>query len=339
MRPVLLACLLLISTVSAQGQETGSEPDTATIRVTTRYVLLDALVRNKKTGNLVGTLDAEDFRLEEDGVPQKITYFSRDQLPLSVVFLFDLTDTVRPVLKPLAAGASEILGHLKPQDEVAVMVFSSHTDLLQDFTSDRALAAAAIDKAAAMKSEDGTFINEDMYEAVDRAMQSTLPDGRRVLVWLTDGTSNRENSSTLRTIGKGAPTRLRTKEESVEHLQRSGAVVAALIERFGATDAMVATSYINPFSLLRVRTGAIKRYANLTGGPVLTADKQNVPARLAALLDEIRGRYTLGYKPTTPKPDGTFCSLELDLSPNIRATHPDFHKGEWIVQTKAGYYR
>ncbi len=340
MRPALFACLLLIATVSLRSQQTSTEPETATIRVTTRYVLLDALVRDKKTGSLVGALEAKDFRLKEDGVPQNITYFSRDQLPLSIVFLFDLTDTVRPVLKPLAAGASEILGHLKPEDEVAIMVFSSHTELLQDFTRDRTLAAAAIDKAADMKSEDGTFIHEDMYEAIDQALKSTVPDSRRVLLWLTDGTANFENSFTQKSIGKGAPARLHTKEESVDHLQHSGVVVSALIDHSAATDAMVATSYVNPFSIIMgARTGDINRYADLTGGPVLNADKQNVPTRLAMLLDEIRQRYTLGYKPSISKPDGTFCKIELSLSPDIRDTHPGFHKGDWVVRTKVGYYR
>jgi len=84
-----------------------------------------------------------------------------DQLPLSVVFLFDLAETVRPTLKPLAQGAYEMLGHLKPQDEVSIMVFSSHTELLQGFTTDRALASAAIARASEMKSTEGTFIHED----------------------------------------------------------------------------------------------------------------------------------------------------------------------------------
>jgi hypothetical protein len=97
------------------------------IRVSTRFVVLDALVENKKTGQPIGSLKAKDFLLAEDGVPQNISYFTHDQLPLSVVFLFDLTETVQPVLEPLAEGAREILSHLKPQDEVSVMVFSSHS--------------------------------------------------------------------------------------------------------------------------------------------------------------------------------------------------------------------
>jgi hypothetical protein len=55
-------------------------------------------------------LEAKDFQVAEDGNPQRISCFSHDQLPLSVVFLFDLTDTVRPTLKPLTHGAYEMLG-------------------------------------------------------------------------------------------------------------------------------------------------------------------------------------------------------------------------------------
>jgi VWFA-related protein len=117
------------------------------IRVSSQFVVLDALVENRKTGNLVDNLEAKDFQVAEDGNPQRISCFSHDQLPLSVVFLFDLTDTVRPTLKPLTHGAYEMLGHLKPQDEVSIMVFSSHTELLQDFTTDSALASAAIENS------------------------------------------------------------------------------------------------------------------------------------------------------------------------------------------------
>jgi VWFA-related protein len=309
-----------------------------TIRVSTQFVVLDALVENKKTGNLVGTLQANDFALSEDGVSQPITYFSHDQLPLSVVFLFDLTESVHPALASLGAGAREILGHLKPQDEVAVMTFSSHTELLQGFTTDRSLAADAIGKASKMKSGEGTFIHESMYEAVDEAMKSTAPGSRKVMVWLTDGTANFENAHTKKLLGKEAPAYLHTKEEATASLLHSGVVVAALIDRTAATDAIVLAADVNPFAMfIGARTGDIRKYADLTGGPVLNTSKTEVADRLAELIDELRGRYTLGYKPTTTKPDGTFCKLQVRLSPDVRKGLPD--QQDIVVRANAGYYR
>ena len=324
----------------AQSQQPSAGDDTLVIRVSSEFVVLDALVENKKTGALIGSLGAKDFQLSEDDVPQTITYFSHDQLPLSVVFLFDLTQTVRPVLKPLAEGAREILGHLKPHDEAAIMVFSSHTELLQDFTTDRSLAASAVEKASQMKSDDGTFIHEDMYEAVEQATKSTVPGSRRVLVWLTDGTSNLENSLTQKLIGKQAPAHLHTKAEATDKLLRSGVAVSALIEKSAETDAFVIALDASPLAFIGgARLGDVKRYAEATGGPVLDTSKKEVAAKLALLIDQLRNRYTLGYKPATSKPQGTFCKVQLGLRPEVYRDHPEFKKRDILVRTKRGYYR
>jgi VWFA-related protein len=332
----LLFALLFRGSCAAQNQ--SSLPEEPTIRVSSQLVLLDALVENNKTGKHIDNLERTDFRLSEDGVPQVITYFSQDRLPLSVIFLFDLTDTVRSALKPLAGGAQEILGHLKPGDEVAIMVFSSHTELLANFTQDRGKAAAAIAKASVMQSKDGTFIHECMYEAVKQAMSSSAPGSRRVLVWLTDGTANFENSMTQKTIGKEAPVYLHSKEEATAELLRSGVVVSGLIDRTAATDLTVIGGNANPFAMLiGARTGDIRKYAELTGGPVLDTSKKEIADRLAALIDQIRLRYTLGYKPSVTKPEGTFRRLQLRLDPTILKARPELRKAK--VRTREGYYR
>jgi VWFA-related protein len=342
--PIAL-CLWLICSGSLLGQQSTSLSSPANdgqapvIRVSTQFVVLDALVEDAKTGAPVANLEARDFAVLEDGKVQNISYFTHDQLPLSVVLLFDLTETVQPTLKPLADGAHEMLAHLKPQDEVSVMVFSSHTELLQDFTTDRDLASAAIEKAADMKSKDGTFIHEDMYEAVGQGLKSTVPQSRRVLVWLTDGTSNFENSLTQKTIGKQAPPHLHTREEATARLLQSGVSVAALIDRSAGTDAFLAAADVSPISfLMGGRTGDINRYADLTGGPVLKTSKKEVAARLAALIDQLRARYTLGYKPAAAKPAGSFCKVQVKLtSASQKRNHAG--KEDPVVRSISGYYR
>jgi hypothetical protein len=101
----MLCAASAIAQQNARNSGSSSDTDMPVIRMSTQFVVLDALVENKKTGHPIGSLEAKDFLLTEDGVPQKISYFAHDQLPLSVVFLFDLTETVQPVLKPLAEGA------------------------------------------------------------------------------------------------------------------------------------------------------------------------------------------------------------------------------------------
>ena len=141
-----------------RGQNTQSTE--AVFRVNVRLVQVDTQVLNKKTRHAARELKKEDFEIYEDNIRQQVSSFSQDTLPLSVVLLFDLTDSVRPVLKSLAEGALEALRHLKPEDEVTVMVYAASTQVLQEATTDRALAVAAIEKASRMESVEAAFFNE-----------------------------------------------------------------------------------------------------------------------------------------------------------------------------------
>jgi len=62
-------------------------------------VLLDVQVLHARTRSPVASLQAKDPCVFEEGVRQEILHFSRGEVPLSVVLLFDLTDGVRSVLK------------------------------------------------------------------------------------------------------------------------------------------------------------------------------------------------------------------------------------------------
>jgi VWFA-related protein len=161
-----------------------------TYRVDVRLVQIDAQVINKKTHQVAGSLRQGDLQVYEDGVQQQISTFSQDELPLSVVLLVDLTDSVRPVLHALSQGAQQALQHLKPQDEVAVLVYSASTRLLQDFTTDRSLAAAAIDQAAHLGSREAAFFNEAVFQSATYLSAAKNPNSRRVILWFTDNVLN-----------------------------------------------------------------------------------------------------------------------------------------------------
>ena len=71
MRLAGMACLLLFCCLSfcslSYAQDTSPHAsDTLTIRVSTEFVVLDALVANKKTGNLIGNLQSSDFAVTPD---------------------------------------------------------------------------------------------------------------------------------------------------------------------------------------------------------------------------------------------------------------------------------
>src|SRR5579864_8070209 len=186
-----LSAFLIVATASSclYSQTQTSAPPADVFKIRVNLVVVDAQVLNKKTHQPVLELKSDDFLLFENGLKQQIISLSQDQLPLSVVFLFDLTDSVRPVLKSLADGALQALQHLKPEDEAAVMVYAASAKTLQDFTTDRELLVKAIRKASRMESNEAAFFNEGMFQAAIQAGKATR-HGRRVIIWLTDNVPN-----------------------------------------------------------------------------------------------------------------------------------------------------
>jgi VWFA-related protein len=309
-----------------------AQTDIPTLHLSAELVLVDASVELRATGARIEDLTPADFILTDDDRPQVITYLSEDRIPLSVVFLFDVTDTVHPVVKTLATGTDRILAQLRPADEAAVMVFSSHARLIQDFTTDRSTLKKAIAKAASTYDpRTPTFILQDILEATQTVAHSTIPGGRRLTIWLTDGTANDTSKNPMRRQAFPAPPLM--EADVRDTVLRSGVVMAGLIERswltyqsepdFTATDSM----------------GTIADFGALTGGPFLKTSQKEVAADFAALLNTLRHRYTLGFKPDTQKPPGTLSRLHLRMSPSFWRSHLNLQPSDLLILTRESYLR
>ena len=262
-----LCCVALIASATAQQPDEQTPiATTETLHVSSQLVLLDASVTNKRTGKVVAGLSPQDFALSEDGEPQAITSLTQNTLPLSILLLFDATDTVRPALFPLALGARRLLAHLHDDDEVAVATFSTHVTTLQRFTADRPPVIFALGDASGVVEKDkATFIYEDVFEATDIAQHARSKDSRKVEVWLTDGSSNYEDEGMIKAHGEGAPAVLHTKAQATDALGRSGVVVSALIESSNLTASERAHPRAQPLRRHRSlrqshrRPGAVRR--------------------------------------------------------------------------------
>ncbi len=318
--PAAVGCLWV---AAAFGQETPP-----VFQSTTELVILDVQVLNARTGTATASLRSGDLRVFEDGTGQQISYFSRDEMPLSVVLLFDLTDSVRGVLRKLAGGAASALTHFRPQDEVAVMTYAAEVHLVDGFTRDRDKTVRAIEEAASSRTTDQpAHFNEAMYQAAMQLGQSSSPSNRRVVIWLTDNFPN----VPFRTVGNAA----HTEKEALRALHEQSVAVAPILmkdlaflpmaEMMSAFEAPWRKSY---------PPGDAHKYAELTGGVATGLRGKNADERLAELIDELRARYTVGYKPSESKPAGAFCKLRVEL-----AADGALRPREWKVLARQGYYR
>ncbi|HEX3436806.1 MAG TPA: VWA domain-containing protein [Pseudacidobacterium sp.] len=110
----------------------GQQQQAFLIRVPVTYVHVPVTVRDRKR-NLVAGLTWRQFKIFEDGIRQKISFFSVDPLPISVAFVVDQTlpsDIMQRVNQSLAA----VTGAFTPADTVAVFTYNSSTTMVSDFT-------------------------------------------------------------------------------------------------------------------------------------------------------------------------------------------------------------
>jgi len=134
-----------------------------------------------------------------------------------------------------------------------------------------------------------------------------------VIVWLTDNVPNVPSEWMRKHNGKSlAESSLHTEMDAMQRLLETGTVVSCLLERSAMSNFMMVLSTRNPlFAMPRKRS----KYADQTGGQVMKSGKEDVATKLVDLIDQIRTRYSLAYRPSD-QPAGQFCQIKLKVSPD-----------------------
>ena len=160
----LVSLLLIIAAPVAFAQDVAD-----TIKIRTRVVFMDALVKDKKNGTPISDLKPENFELFDDGKPRTISYFTREgeaRKPLGLILILDLRDDgAGRFLKREEVRAAMIdeLMKMVPGDEVAILAINAnsvddktavirdgHTFWLTEFTRDRAQLERAFARIPAL---------------------------------------------------------------------------------------------------------------------------------------------------------------------------------------------
>ncbi len=304
---VLLALLLSFvpSLAFAADQEQAAPP----IRVDVNLVLVEATVKDKG-GRAMKDLKKEDFVLEEDGAAQPIAHFSRDQLPLAVALVVDLSASIEPFLRPLRYATLTALKTLKPEDRVALFTFSSDVQRRVSLTSDKLQIS---DQIEFFRAGGGTNINRALYDAA-RYLREQGPAARRVIVLVSDN---------VPTVNDGlSPNQV---VESV--LEADAAVYSLKVPGYNPLPARLAAKGVP--GLINVGKAAAE-----TGGEIFDIEKEgSLYLAFQALIERLKTRYTLGFYPTHKADEGRFHKLNLHLQPSFGSKGRDY-----AVLAKSGYY-
>jgi Ca-activated chloride channel family protein len=301
----LIAFVAYLPRIQVQAQDQGS----GAIRVDVNLVVLDATVKTKD-GQIMATLKKEDFEVREDGIAKKIELFSRDELPLNVALVLDLSDSIGPFLEPLRDAAATTLAALKAEDEVALFTFSTEAELRVPLTKDKATIAEQINS---FKAGGATNINDGIFVAAEYLLKAA-PKGRRVIILISDDVGTDAG-------GEG------TRDIVTETIAADATVYNLKIPGYNSPATRFAASMIP--GLVNVR-----KVMDQTGGEIF--DVQNVASLnlvFSALIERIKTRYTLGYYTSVNGAEGKPHKLDVRLATSFGT------KGRnYVVLSKSGFY-
>src|SRR3712207_4477857 len=87
-----LVCVLMLTAMAVFARGQGQTDDV--VRVRTRAVFIDALVKDKKTREVVKDLNPENFQVFDNGKPRTLSYFSNEGMarkrPLALILVLNL---------------------------------------------------------------------------------------------------------------------------------------------------------------------------------------------------------------------------------------------------------
>jgi len=308
------------------------------VRVNTRVVFVDTLVKDKRTGQPIRELAREDFQVLVDGKQRTISYFSREGdllRPLAVIICLNLDlplGAIRYLERSEIQSSLAALARLSPKDEVAVMLIRSGAgdmpEMLTGLTRDRGKVIAALRSLGsfAQTRDDGPVAVMD--EAIEQAAQVAAkerPDSQTVLLYISNGLNTFDTSDFL------------LRDNAAVKLIRNNIIFSALTFDMAKLAATLAPIFNQSLRLFGASlTGSAGYFSKQTGGAEVRIHRpEDFVAGLEQITNDLSSRYSLGFTlGEDERDDGRMHKLEV----KVKARDPQGKERKLVVSSRRGYY-
>ena len=284
-------------------------------RSDTRLVVLHASVTDKK-GKLLTNLPVGSFKVFENGQPQQVKLFRREDVPVSLGIIIDDSGSMMTKRARVEAAALYLVRESNPQDEVFIVNFNDEAFLDVPFTSDMKKMEQGL---ARIDSRGGTAMRDAVSMSLDYIRDKAKKD-KKVLLVITDGNDNASNI---------------TLEKVVARSNQSETLVYA-IGLFTEEEKHEATKAKRALNELTAATGGLAFY------PKDVSEVQELAGEIAR---DIRNQYTIAYSPQVQALDGSYrqikvtvrCARQADGANAFRVTMPPKARQGWACRRKTRY--
>jgi Ca-activated chloride channel homolog len=267
-----------------------------TMSVETNLVMLSVTVTDQY-GAVVPGLTADHFTVYDNGQPQKIDFFTNEDIPATVGLVIDSSSSMRGRREEVTAAATAFASVSHPLDEFFTMNFN---EAVWPGLAPPLLFAKNVEQLRAALAQAPAQGMTALYDAIDRSL-AHLQLGKRdrkVLIVVSDGGDNASSH---------------TIDDVLDYARRTNAVIYAVI----LTDP----------DNREARPRVLRTLAKETGGtafsPKSAQDMTSIFTRIAL---EMRSGYTIGFSP--PAASHGFRT--------VRVAVEDAHR-QLIARTRRGY--
>ncbi len=298
------------------------------VRVDTDVTNLPFTAMDKQR-RFITTLTANDVRVLEDGVPQKLFTFQREtDRPLDIVFLIDVSSSQETTLPDEKAAARVFIEKVidSSKDQVALVPFTGLAYLEQPLTRDllsvyrvlqrievavpaylgagRPLTGIPTGPGLKATPEEGTTAIWDAVALTSSNVLAKVPGARRrAIILLTDGVNT--------------ASRLSQKDAINQALAAETVIYAIGIrsEQYG------------------IDRDGLRELAQRTGGRAFFPDKKfDLNAAFAEIELELRTQYMIAYSSSNKNRNGAYRKITIEI------TNPELRKDKLDIRHRPGYY-
>jgi VWFA-related protein len=274
------------------------------IKVEVPLVTLDVLVTTKD-GQTIPGLRAENFKIFEDGQPQKIASFNQSKAPMTAVLLIEFASS--PMFRELQQyyymydalnAAYTFASGLQKDDYVAVVSYDMKPHILVDFTQDKRAITGALNMLripgfSERNLFDATF---DTLDRIDRI------EGKKYIILVSSG-ADTFSKLTLDQILK----KIKATHDTTIYAVSIGWYYREMVDAYGGASGAREVGWLQ-------NDNQLNTFAKLTGGRAyFPRFEGELPEIFNQISADIRNQYSISYHPTNTKLDGTYRKVKVEL--------------------------
>jgi Ca-activated chloride channel family protein len=291
---IVIGSLLLGGTLLAQSTSQPAQAVAQPANMKLSVIVLD------KKGQPVTDLRREDFQVFEGNEPQTISFFSKEDVPVSYGLLIDGSGSLREQFPKIMEAGKLIVSGGGPADEAFLVRFvsSDKIELAHEFTADKAVLQERI---GSFKVEGGrTALIDALYHSAaylaQRKPEEDVTRRRRALILVSDGEERASN---------------RRPEELIQFLRKTDIQVFAIGL---VSDLDQEGGFIRKSPRVKA-TALLEELAKETGGRafIIESPSELRPAALE-LARHLHSQYVIGYNATCKPGKDAYCKVRVKLT-------------------------